>query len=483
MSVLHLNRRAMLRGALAAAAAAPFVTWSRRARAEAASGKLLFVVAASGGASITDAFLPVTTADAGAALGRAYAPDEVEHVRGFDVVKPLSPLLQGAAPVGTGYALRTFVERHGDDMVVLTQENTSVNHAVAAHRALTGAGVFGGRTIAEAAAAVHGADLLLPNVTAAAGGYGKAGTDRTLPSAFRGEVVAEPLLFALGTHGSRGVRPASPTSGQVDAMRTLRTRLEGRSPFVRTFGRRGRLAAYLARRDDTTTAMEAQNLAQNLLIVPDPEGALGAFGLPASPETARLDMVFPDRARDGMHAQASLAFALARFGVSSAVTISTAPGLNADDSLKETPDGFDYAHSEHRVAQNAMWGRTMETVDKLISLLKSTPHLGDPALGMMWDRSLIYVATEFGRDRLALGGSGHHLNNGTVLISPMLRGGRVYGGVDADTGLTYGFDPRSGAAAPGTVMREESVYATIAAALGIRVPGGHGLPCVLREAP
>ena len=36
--------------------------------------------------------------------------------------------------------------------------------------------------------------------------------------------------------------------------------------------------------------------------------------------------------------------------------------------------------------------------------------------------------------------------------TPLLTGGRVYGGMDPDTLLTYGFDRTTGAAAPGTLM-------------------------------
>jgi len=44
----------------------------------------------------------------------------------------------------------------------------------------------------------------------------------------------------------------------------------------------------------------------------------------------------------------------------------------------------------------------------------------------LWDRSLIYVATDCGREKArpsgaSSWGTGHHLNNGSVLISPLLR--------------------------------------------------------------
>jgi hypothetical protein len=67
-----------------------------------------------------------------------------------------------------------------------------------------------------------------------------------------------------------------------------------------------------------------------------------------------------------------------------------------------------------------------------------------------------------------------------VLISPLLKGNAVYGGVDPDTGLTYGFDPQTGAPDPKRVMSEGDVYGIIAQALGVPVPEGRSYPAVVR---
>jgi hypothetical protein len=103
----------------------------------------------------------------------------------------------------------------------------------------------------------------------------------------------------------------------------------------------------------------------------------------------------------------------------------------------------------------------------------------------LWDRSLIYVATDFGREKIrpanaSAFGTGHHLNNGVVMVSPLLRGNRVYGGIDPTTLLTHGFDPTTGDAAPGTVMREGDVYAVVAGALGVDYPGRRSFPSMIR---
>jgi hypothetical protein len=94
----------------------------------------------------------------------------------------------------------------------------------------------------------------------------------------------------------------------------------------------------------------------------------------------------------------------------------------------------------------------------------------------MWDRSMIYLATDFGRAKTRPAGatdfgSGHDLNNGIVVISPLVKGNTVLGGVDRDTGLTYGFDPVSGAADPGRTMTEEEIFAGLTQALGIDTGG------------
>ena len=68
-----------------------------------------------------------------------------------------------------------------------------------------------------------------------------------------------------------------------------------------------------------------------------------------------------------------------------------------------------------------------------------------------------------------------------MIVSPLLNGGRVYGGVDAATGLTFGFDRATGVAAPGTLMHEEDVYSVLASALDIDFEGRIAIPTMLRS--
>ncbi|MEO1336760.1 MAG: hypothetical protein AAFV29_14020 [Myxococcota bacterium] len=105
----------------------------------------------------------------------------------------------------------------------------------------------------------------------------------------------------------------------------------------------------------------------------------------------------------------------------------------------------------------------MSVADRLSDLLRSEPFEDGESL---WDRSLIYFATEFGRtrrrpDNAADFGSGHDLNNGYVVMSPMANGNKVLGGVEPTTGLTFGFapeDPR-GTPIPNRTMQEREIYA------------------------
>jgi len=127
-----------------------------------------------------------------------------------------------------------------------------------------------------------------------------------------------------------------------------------------------------------------------------------------------------------------------------------------------------------------MWDRILAPVDKLIDLLKAEPY--DATSGeSMWDHTLIYVATDFGRSRNRPAnstsfGSGHHINNGVLLVSPLVKGNSILGGVDPNTALTYGFDARTGAAIPGKQdFNEPDIFSGVLTALGVDTSGS-GLP-------
>ncbi len=441
--------------------------------ADPAQRKLLFVVCAAGGASIIDSFLPVLADEVGddelASTLNAYPDYLVEQPEGSNLrcVGPLGNYFVYA----NSYALPTFLARHYQDMAVVTQEVTSVNHAVAQKRAMTGAGINGGRTIAEAVAAVHGVGLPLPNVNMGVGGYVEPGVDPTLPNFARGEIVADPLMFALSTSGSRGL-PGAPAADRIAQARQARDRLDQVSPFAQTFRNAPLRSDYLTTRSDLSPRLEELDLITKLMFLSQDQ-LPAQYGLESSPLANLLPDAFWHLDSDKWEQQAALAFLLSYFGLSAATTIclTPEPAFHGDDVVG-TPLAFDYSHTDHRIAQNVMWGRTALVLDGLISMLKYFDYMGDPSLGKMWDRSLIYVATEFGRDKRRPSGSSgwgtaHHLNNGALLISPLIKGNRVFGGIDPQTLLTYGFDGRTGEPDPGSVRREEDIYSLVAQAMGV----------------
>jgi hypothetical protein len=151
----------------------------------------------------------------------------------------------------------------------------------------------------------------------------------------------------------------------------------------------------------------------------------------------------------------------------------TAGGGLPEGSIPNPPLSFDFCHSEHRGVQALMWSRVLGVADRLIGLLKSEEWSNGQSF---WDRTMIYVANDFGRTKQRPSGAeqfgtGHDLNDGALIISPLANGGHLLGGIDADTGVTYGFDPATGAPDPGRQMTEAEIYAGTAQALGVSLEG------------
>ncbi|WP_045117320.1 hypothetical protein [Plesiocystis pacifica] len=487
------SRRRMLAGlgGLVGAAALGAALPPRRAAAEEtdttvdpADRRLLFVVCASGGASLIDSFLPVSVDEVpdgvDASTLNVY-PSELIAQPGASTIRCVRPI-PDTSFLTPGYAIETFLEAHYESMTVLTHEVTSVNHNVAQKRAMTGAGINGGRTIAEAVSARYGLGMPLANCNMGYDGYLEPGTDRYLPSHARAEVILNPRTYALSTHGSRGI--TSPLDeASFERVRAARGRLDQVSPFGITYRDSPLRQDYVRARDEVGPQLESMDAITKLMLL-DADGPEAAqLGL--SPMLDTLRATFPQLDSDIWQQQSALSFLLSFFGLSCANTVALEfnPSFEGDD-LVGAPLAFDYSHVLHRPSQSVMWGRTLQVVDGLVKLLQSFDYLGDPALGKMWDRSLIYVATDFGRDKnrpfgSEMFGTGHHLNNGSLLLSPMLQGNRVFGGVDPSTLLTYGFDRQTGAPEPGTLMREGDVYSLVAQAMGVDFPGRRDMSAVL----
>jgi hypothetical protein len=443
--------------------------------------KLLFVLCATGGSSIVDSFLPVTRAEvddpALADTLNVYDDDRIVTPEGSNIRCPAY-----GDPVGllsqlyeSDFALDGFLAKHHRWMTVLTQECSSVNHAVGQHRAVTGAGIDRGRTLMEAMALRHGEDLIIPNCNMANDGYIQAGLDPSLPAFARAEIIASPLGFAAAMDGVKGVLGA-PERKLVERARGVREQLDDASVFGRTFADSPRRRRFLANRREVQPRLEAAQLMDRLTLLP-PELLDPKYGVTSSPLLPTLAARFTKLQVDPWESQAALAVLLAYYGLSCVSTI----GLRqeptfGDEKLITTPIAFDFSHTDHRMAQYLMWAHVLKAIDALVDLLQQLDYLGDPALGKMWDRSLIYVATDFGRDKTRPAGAeswgtGHSLNNGTLIVSPLLAGNRVFGGIDPKTCETFGFDGATGEAAPGLKCSEGHIYSAIAHALDIEFPG------------
>lgn len=504
----RLNRRELLGWAASAAAgAAAFRSITARANGpQPMADRLLFVITATGGANIVDSFMAVKASEAGtAAPGLIAYPDAfvtedaATGLRALDLPDDHRAYFEGVT--GNPFQQSMFLARHARHMAVLTQEGTSVNHLVAQKRALTGAGIFAGRTLGEMAAERYGQNLLLPQVNMASSGYLEPGSDPLLPAYARQEPVADARFFALGSDGMRGMAGAPAAApnqaprleelGRTRALmaraRAIRDQLDDASLFGQTFQCSTSRRRFLERRRDTNVRMEEQDLISKLFLLGGLEPFISPadFGLEASPEaTAVRNAISPglDVFNDRFLAQATLAFLLARHGISAAVTFGPPFAADGQTLAVNPPLSFDFSHFNHVATQAAMWSRILDVADKLIALLQQTPA----GTGTMWDRSVIHIATDFGRDKeRGMAGqdlreglsTGHHLNNGSVILSPLIRPG-LYGGVDPATLLTHGFLPATGQAAPHTVMREGHTFSAVAQALGITFPGQVPLPCL-----
>lgn len=480
-----LSRRQLLKGmALGGTLAA--MPWSRQALAQAsnrpANRKFLVVIAAAGGASIIDSFLAVRASQCDRAADLNTFPDAM--VQQFGQFTAIDQDLTNLGPLPyRGPAIQSeFVQRHQRDMMVVTSTGSSVTHQIGQKRSLTGNDAWGGRTLQEAVAGAYGEGLPIPNVNMGFSGYQEPGIDASLPAWARHEVVGDPAFWGLGLDGVRGIKRA-PARSLVEMTRRMRDeKLQPASPFVRTFGASEALGRFMRSREVSQWGLEEANYMEALNTIPDSEASpLEEFGIGQAPEAERVRQVFPNAYRDPFEAQAALAYMLLIKDATASVTIGPgfSPIVEAQGRVNvETPPlAFDFSHSGHRTTQALMWSRLLSVMDRLIGLLQGTEYRAGESF---WDHTMMYVATEFGRTRNRPSGaedfsSGHHLNNGFLVVSPFVNGGNVLGGVDPQTTLTYGFDPTSGAPEPGRNMQEREIYSGLIQALGINPPGA-GLP-------
>ncbi len=460
--------------------------------------RFLIVFSLFGGASMIDCFAAIDASEARTDPNRG-------TVISFDTLRPPgSPFRCPNREVPVGFLLN-----HAQEMAVVGINVTALSHFTAQERAMTGNGALGGRTLAEAVAAVYGQGYPLPNVNMGRGGFAKPGHDRTLDPAYVATAVANPPDFALGTDGVAGVLPLDELPGGdlertrrlVQAARDIRDgTLEAASPFGRTFAASARRRDLLLNRLGGSLAMEQSGLIEKLMFLPADAGLpLVDYGLATSPMAERVLELLPDAVSselggapaDALHAQAALAYLLIQSGSSVAVTIS-------EYGATVSP-GFDSSHSDHDAAHVEHWDRTLQVADALITLLKETEYVdrtGKATGTSLWDRSFILFHTEFGRDKWNTGerfGTGHHLNNAILMASPLLKGGTMLGEPDPNNGYITGYDLETGEPTPYTRFDElgdpvadstefppgeGTVYGAVLDLLGISYDGQQTIPAL-----
>jgi hypothetical protein len=436
----------------------------------------LITIGAFGGASIIDSFLPIAHGESqyGDFID-CYFDDQVVTAPGSNIraVDTAGDLL------GTAYdtKLSAFAAKHHQDMMVVTQTGTSVNHAVGQKRAITGNGAWSGRTLQELVALQYGEGYPMANVNMSSLGYLEHGEDKSLPARCYNEPVSVPALWSLALDGQKGLQGA-PAKNLVAAARAIRDgHLDPESTFYQTFQKSAKLARWKEQRNVLMPELEAAGLVDKLSLLSDQTLPLADYGLVESPDAALVRATFPLLDVDPLEAQAALTYMLIKNHVSVAVTIGPSFNLtlaSGDQLILNPPLSFDNSHTMHQATQAFMWGRLLGVADRLIDLLSVA--VLDASTGMtFWDRTMIYFATEFGRSKTRDGlgdyGSMHHLNNGNLVVSPLANGNRVLGNVDPDTGLTFGFDTVSGVADDGREMTEKEIFAGLVQALGIDTAG------------
>lgn len=447
--------------------------------------KFIFVFTAMGGASINDSFMAVTQSESRkASTLNTFADRIVYRAEGTNLTAvDLEMDTVGPLPFKVKGNQSSFLAKYARDIMVCPVEGTTVAHPTGQYRSVTGDDAWNGRTLQEAVAAQYGDGLLIPNVNMATVGYADPGRDPNLPTFARHQTVANPNFFPFGMHGYKGIAGA-PDAALIDIARQTRDqKLEPASPFLQGAAGHPLLQEWL-RQKAKLPALESRDLINRLNPFEHTKDfPFEDYGLKPNNLGDTFRNLFPDLGADALQSQAMLAYLLVTQGLTCSVTFGlgmnvTVDGSDAEDpQLTNTPTGFDYSHNAHRGTQALLWNRTLDVIDRLITLLKATEYRNGESF---WQHSLVYIATEFGRDKDREDGkveftSGHHTNNGLVVISPMVNGGRALGGIDKNTLLTYGFDPASGTPEPGRKTTEKEIYAGILQAMGVNTSGS-GLP-------
>jgi hypothetical protein len=429
--------------------------------------QLLLIVVANGGASMIDCFLPIESTSSNTDI-YTYSNSLIENVTGsnFKCVKSLDTSSSLGLP-DPNFEMKTFLLNHSSDMALISQDTSSVNHHVAAQRVLNGDGFYRGTKITELNSNAHGANFSLANINLAGGGFGVAGGNEGLIDYAKALRVATAPSVAFSTHRFKGIDYGISESN-VKLARLIRNKLEQKAQGILLWKDHENLERWLRYRENVK-GFEDSNIIDQLLFLERVGADNSNIPVLQTPFLNKLKAAFPNLLTDPYESQAAIAFLLFRNGLSNSVTIDMNLGL-----------GFDQSHQFHTEAQNYMWRRTLKTLDALLTLFKTEYYMGDPKKGTIWNRLVTYVPTEFGRDKNKKQGSGHNLNNAHLLLSPKIKGNRLYGSLNETTGHISGFDLRTGKPDPSKKISEKHMYSIIASALEIPFPGRHNSKGVLK---
>jgi hypothetical protein len=489
MTTRPITRRDLIKGlaAVTGATAGSSALLNPSALAQAATQpKYLIVLTASGGGSIIDGPLAIRASESANPDTLNTFPDE--QVVSWDG-SPFRAVDQsgndmGQIPAAWSVTPSDFFARRRSDLMVATWTRTSVNHHIGQRRSVTGNEAWRGRTLQELVAWQYGAEAPIPNVHLLGGvGYTEHGTDDTLPTWARGQLVANPATWPLSLDGTRGLEHGLNPEVLAAVRKHRNETFEPDTRFSQVFSGAPRLVEWSDLRGTPQERIEGLDLITRLMVQPDKKAfPLGDYGLESSPAGKAVRDTFPRYDIDPLHAQAALAFLLLKYKVSVSVTLGPTADFVYDDSVPydsgsvlpensvvNPPLAFDISHQGHRAGQAVVWDKLYQVIDGLMSLLQAE-DMGDGT--SMWDHTMIYVASDFGREKnrpsgATSWGTSHHLNNGVMVFSPLVPGDTLRGGVDSDTGLTYGFDPITGDPDPGRTMAEAEVFSGLLGALGV----------------
>lgn len=479
------SRRSFLKGSLGTLAACSGLGAEQLLNADAAlDDRYLFIIAAPGGANMTDCFLASDRGPGAYDMDLLLKPDFTP----FRCVIPRYNSVGWSLPIGNGYSQLDFLKAHHKDMAVMAVEGATTDRTYAPRLAMTGNEINRGRTLAEHIAATYRGRFAFPNISMATGEFAVPGRDRYLSDSARAELISDPLLFAFATHGYAGINGHTGTSrtgsSKVAQQRQFRLELDRASEFYKQNKDHPTVQQYLYNRDQIMPTLEKNQLMLSLLIDGKHSQRYNQYGLKPAEQLPELSRHFPQLGSDPFEAQVALAFLLSQKGLTNVCTLAPTTDLvlSSDRNRANTaPMGFNWSHTDHRGAQNTMWSYLLQNIDKLIQLLKSAPIGGDPAKGSMWSKSVIYVVSDFGRDRVQEGGSGLSTNNAHLVVSPLIKGNRIYGGLDERTGRVTGFNPYTGMVEPGRKITTGDHYSIISELMGAPFRGLVKFPALMKS--